>query len=238
MIATRVIAVGAASTSGTMERVTDFLKHIGEHVGIWLYVIAGGLAFGEAAILIGLVLPGETALLVAGYFCHEGVLSLPVMMVVAVVCAIVGDSVGYEFGRWFGPKLKTTRLGLFVGPRRWEKAEEFLRRHGGKAVLLGRSVALLRALVPSMAGMARMPYRTFLPWNATGGLLWGAGCVLLGYAFANALDAVERYLTWAPIPVVVLIIGFVVYREISKRRQERREATLAEDEPEPAAETM
>lgn len=212
-----------------MEGVTEFLKHVGDNVGIWLYVIAGAFAFGEAAILIGLVLPGETALLVAGYFCHNGTLSLPIMVIVAVACAILGDSVGYEFGRWFGPKLKTTRLGLFVGPSRWEKAEGFLRKHGGKAVLLGRSVAVLRALVPSMAGMARMPYRTFLPWNAAGGALWGTACVLLGYAFANALDAVERYLTWAPIPVVVAIIAFVVWREIAKRRKEK-----AEEAAEPA----
>lgn len=213
---------------------TEFLKHLGEHVGVWLYVIAGGFAFGEAAILIGLVLPGETALLVAGYFTHEGVLNLPTMIVVAVVCAIAGDSVGYEFGRWFGPKLKDTRPGRFVGPARWEKSEAFLRRHGGKAVLLGRSVALLRALVPSMAGMARMPYRTFLPWNATGGILWGTGCVLLGYAFANALGAVERYLTWAPIAVLALLIAFLTWREIAKRRREKAEATTHETPiPEP-----
>jgi membrane protein DedA with SNARE-associated domain len=111
-----------------------------------------------------------------------------------------------------------------VGPSRWEKSEAFLRRHGGKAVLLGRSVAVLRALVPSMAGMARMPYRTFLPWNAAGGILWGTGCVLLGYAFANALGAVERYLTWAPIAVIVLLIAFLVWREITKRRREKSEA--------------
>jgi membrane-associated protein len=205
--------------------VTEFLKHLGDHVGVWLYVIAGAFAFGEAAILIGLVLPGETSLLVAGYFCHEGVLNLPTMIAVAVLCAIAGDSVGYEFGRWFGPKLKDTRLGRFVGPARWEKSEAFLRRHGGKAVLLGRSVAVLRALVPSMAGMAKMPYRTFLPWNAAGGLLWGSGCVLLGYAFANALGAVERYLTWAPIAVIALLIAFLVWREITKRRKEKAEAT-------------
>jgi len=230
------VYVGRRRRSGKMEHVTEYLKHIGDHVGAWLYVIAGAFAFGEAAILIGLVLPGETALLVAGYFCHEGVLKLPVMIAVAVVCAIAGDSVGYEFGRWFGPRLKTTRLGRFVGPARWEKAEGFLRRHGGKAVLLGRSVAVLRALVPSMAGMARMPYRTFLPWNATGGILWGSGCVLLGYAFANALGAVERYLTWAPIVVIVLLIAYFIYREISKRRKEKAEVTAAAAQPVPEPE--
>jgi membrane-associated protein len=212
--------------------VTEFLQRIGYHVGGWLYLISGGLAFAEAAILVGLVLPGEIALLVAGYFCHEGVLSLPIMLVVAVFCAIAGDSVGYEFGRWFGPRLRESRVGRFVGASRWDKADAFLHRHGGKAVLLGRSIALLRALVPSMAGMARMRYRTFLPWNALGGLLWGSACVLLGYTFAASLHTVERYLTWGPIPIVVIVVAVVVFREVRKRRAERAEAA-AEDASDP-----
>jgi membrane-associated protein len=208
-----------------MRSVTEFLQRLGENVGAWLYVIAGGLAFGEAAILLGMVLPGETALLVAGYFCHEGVLSLPVMIVVAVVAAVVGDSVGYAFGQRFGPPLRGSRLGRWVGPHRWGRADRFLHRHGGKAVFFGRSIALLRALVPSMSGMARMPYyRTFLPWNAAGGLVWGAGCVLLGYGFAASLHTVERYLTWGPLPVLALVIAGFAVVEVRSRRRHRAEA--------------
>ncbi len=207
---------------GSVVSFEHYLQVIGDAVGVWLYVIAGALAFGEAAILIGLVLPGETALLVAGYFAQKGVLSLPVMIVIAVVCAIVGDSVGYEFGRWFGPSLRSSRLGRFVGEDRWNNTDAFIRRHGGKAVLLGRTVAILRALVPSMAGMARMPYRTFLPWNALGGLIWGTACVTLGYAFAASLSTVSRYLTWGPIPIFVILIAVLVYRRIRRRRRERR----------------
>jgi membrane-associated protein len=204
--------------------VTQFLEHAGEHVGAWLYVIAGGLAFGEAAILLGMVLPGETALLVAGYFCHEGVLSLPVMLGVAVVAAIVGDSVGYAFGHRIGPPLQGSRLGRWVGERRWDRATQFLHRHGGKAVLLGRLTALLRALVPGMAGIARMPYyQTFLPWNVAGGLLWGSGCVLLGYAFAASLHTVQRYLTWGSVPIVVGVAGVLIGVEIRNHRRERSE---------------
>lgn len=203
---------------------TSFLQDLGNHVGNWLYVIAGGLAFAEAAFLLGLVLPGETALLVAGYFAHQGVLSLPVTIVVAVVAAILGDTVGYEFGRHFGPALRGSRPGRWVGEPRWKRADDFLNKYGGLAILLGRLTALLRALVPSMAGMARMPYlRVFLPFNALGGALWGAGCVLLGYAFAASLDKVEQYLTWGPIPIVVLIIAAVIFVEMRKRRRERAE---------------
>src|SRR4051812_16336567 len=93
------------------------MRTIGHSVGLWLYLIAGGLAFAEAAILIGMVLPGETALLVAGVFCNAkyGDLNLAVMIPIAVVCAVAGDSVGYEFGKTFGPALRRSRLGLWVG---------------------------------------------------------------------------------------------------------------------------
>jgi membrane-associated protein len=204
--------------------VTEFLKHLGDHVGAWLYVIAGGLAFAEAAILLGMVLPGETALLVAGYFCHEGVLSLPIMIVVAIVCAVAGDSVGYEFGRKFGPSLRRSRVGDWVGEPRWSKVDAFLHRHGGKAVFLGRLTAILRALMPSMAGMSGMRYRTFLAWNAAGGILWGGGCVLLGYAFASALSRVEKYLTWAPLAVLAALVLAYIAVEIRKHRRDRKEA--------------
>ncbi|MCD2186306.1 DedA family protein [Actinomycetospora soli] len=197
----------------------EFLRGIGESVGGWLYVIAGGLAFAEAAVMVGVVLPGETALLVAGFAAHEGIIALVPMIVVAVVCAVAGDSVGYEVGRLVGPRLQASRVGRLVGEHRWQATEDFLRRHGGEAVLLGRGTALLRALVPGMAGMARMPYlRTFLPWNAVGGILWGGGCVLLGYVFALSLETVARYLAWGPIPVVVLVAGVLIWREARRRK--------------------
>ncbi|MFC5060853.1 DedA family protein [Actinomycetospora atypica] len=200
----------------------EFLRGLGESVGAWLYVIAGGLAFGEAAIMVGVVLPGETALLVAGFAAHQGIIALVPMIVVAIVCAIAGDSVGYEVGRLVGPRLRASRAGRFVGEHRWEATDGFLRRHGGKAVLLGRGTALLRALVPGMAGMARMPYlRTFLPWNAVGGILWGGGCVLLGYLFALSLETVARYLAWGPVPVVVVVAAVLIVREVRKRRREQ-----------------
>lgn len=215
------------------------MRSVGDAVGAWLYVIAGGLAFAEAAILVGMVLPGETALLVAGVFCNQkyGTLSLPVMIIVAVMCAIGGDSVGYEFGRHFGPALRRSRLGRWVGEGRWRAVDGFIHRHGGKAVLLGRLTALLRALMPSMAGMSGMRYRTFLLWNAIGGLIWAPGCVLLGYAFATALDVVGETLTWAPLAILgVLVIVFGTLH-LRRRKHERTElAALAEPEKDLAGE--
>jgi membrane-associated protein len=196
------------------------ITRIGDAAGAWLYVIAGGLAFAEAALLVGMLLPGETALLVAGVFCERGVLQLWIMIPVAIICAIAGDSVGFEFGRKYGPSLRQSRLGARVGEGRWSTVDQFLHRHGGKAIFLGRLTAVLRALVPSMAGMSEMHYPTFLRWNAAGGILWGAGCVLLGYAFSSALSTVSRYLTWAPIAAIVLIIAGYIALHVRRRRKE------------------
>jgi membrane-associated protein len=202
--------------------VTEFLKHLGDHVGSWLYLIAALMAFAEAAILIGMVLPGETALLVAGYFCHEGVLRLGIMIPLAIVAAVGGDTVGYEFGRKFGPGFRRSRLGDWVGESRWSTVDGFLHKHGGKAVFLGRLTAVLRALMPSMAGMSGMRYRTFLFWNALGGIIWGSGCILLGWAFASALHTIESYLTWAPLialaVLVIVAIALHLRRNPSRRR--------------------
>lgn len=209
----------------------EFLTRVGEHVGVWLYVITGVLALGEAAALLGLVVPGETALLVAGFYCRQGVLNLPVTITAAVAGAIVGDSLGYELGRRFGPPLRRSRMGGWIGMDRWDRTEAFVRRHGGSAVLLGRFTALLRALVPAMAGMSRMPYLpVFLPWNVFGGVVWGAGVVLLGYGFAASLDTVEKYLTWGPVPVFVAIAAVLVFLRLRRRRREREENRAGGDD--------
>jgi membrane-associated protein len=209
------------------------VESIGNSVGSWLYLIAGLLCFAEAAILVGMVLPGETALLVAGFFCADrstathqapATLNLGLMIAIAVVSAVVGDTVGFEFGKHYGPAFRRSRLGAWVGEHRWALADGFIHKHGGKAVLIGRLTALFRALVPSMAGMSGMRYRTFVVWNAIGGLIWAPGCVLLGYAFSKSLSTVGKYLTWAPLAVLGVVAAFLVLRHVRAKRREADEA--------------
>jgi membrane protein DedA with SNARE-associated domain len=202
--------------------VLAFLQRIGEQVGGWFYLIAGVLAFAEAAVMVGLVLPGETALLVAGLAAHQGWVSLWPMVVIAVCCAVLGDTVGYEVGRWFGPRLRSSRLGRRAGEDRWRRADDFLRKYGGRAVLLGRFTAVLRALMPGLAGMARMPYlRTFLPWNVAGGVIWGAGCVLLGYGFSASLGVVAGYLAYGPLVLIAVALAIFILIRVRSRRRHR-----------------
>ncbi|NEA30741.1 DedA family protein [Streptomyces sp. SID13031] len=196
-----------------------FLQQVGGQFGAWFYLIAGGLAFAEAAVMVGLVLPGETALVVAGFAAHQGWIALWPMVGVAVCAAAVGDSVGYELGRRSGPWLRSSRLGRRVGDDRWRRTDDFLRRYGGRAVLLGRFTAGLRALTPGMAGMARMPYlRTFLPWNLAGAAVWGAGCVLLGYGFSASLATMSRAVTYAPLVLIAVAAAVLLLLRLRKKR--------------------
>jgi membrane protein DedA with SNARE-associated domain len=202
--------------------VLAFLQRIGEQVGGWFYLVVGAFAFAEAAVMVGLVLPGETALLVAGLAAHQGWIDLWPMVVIAVCCAVLGDTVGYEVGRWFGPRLRSSRLGRRAGEDRWRRADDFLRKYGGRAVLLGRFTAVLRALMPGLAGMARMPYlRTFLPWNVAGGVIWGAGCVLLGYGFSASLGVVAGYLAYGPLVLIAVALAVFILIRVRSRRRHR-----------------
>lgn len=146
------------------------------------YTVIGLIVLAEAGAFVGLVLPGETALLLGGALAATGRLSLPVVLVVGIAAALVGDTVGYEVGRLSGGRLRTTRVGRLIGARRWDVAEGFVARRGGYAVAAGRWVGVARALVPALAGATRMRYRTFLLWNAAGGVTWAAAVVLAGYA--------------------------------------------------------
>lgn len=177
------------------------------------YLVICLLVFAEAAIFVGFVLPGETAVLLGGALASTGRLSVVLLAVLVVVAAIVGDSVGYEVGRKAGPRL--LRLGLLQRhEHRLDAVRDRLRRKGGPTVLLGRFTAFMRAVTPALCGISRMPYRRFLPWNALGGLVWGVGVVVLGYVAGTSYHLVERWLggVGAVLLVVFAVIVFVVWR--------------------------
>lgn len=189
--------------------------------GLPAYALVFALAAGEAAVFLGVFLPGEAALLLGGVLASQGRVSLPAMVVTAVLAAVIGDSIGYQVGRWGGPAMRSSRLGRLVGESRWKAGEGFLLRRGGPAVLLGRWVGLLRALVPSLAGMGAMPYRSFLAWNAAGGTLWASTVVLLGYVAGAQYARVERLFGRAGLllGLVVAVAGVVllVTRAVARR---------------------
>ena len=197
--------------------------------GVHAYVLIALVAAGEASALLGLFLPGETALLFGGVLASQGRVSLPVLLVVAVAAAMVGDTIGYEVGRYGGPALQRTRLGRVVGARRWAEGEAFLARRGGPAVFLGRWVGVLRALVPSLAGMGRMPYQRFLFWNALGGTVWATAVVLAGYEAGARYRVVVRALGQAGLVVAVAATAGLVVAVLLRRVRRRSVRLRATD---------
>jgi membrane-associated protein len=185
-----------------------------------ILAVTGLLVFAEDAVFVGFVVPGETAAVLAGVGAGLGHVALPLSLVVVVAAAIIGDSVGYEVGRrFFGPRVLTHRF-LARHASRIERAQGFLRRRGGIAVFLGRFTAFFRAMMPALAGAARMPYRRFLAWNAVGGLVWGTLFVLVGYAAGASYHRVEKQVGRgvAIALVVVVVLALLTWR---LRRGER-----------------
>jgi undecaprenyl-diphosphatase len=175
----------------------------------WAYVVVFLLAAAEGGALLGLVLPGETAMILAGVLAHGGRVSLLGVLLCACAGAVIGDSAGYAVGRRYGERIKATRLGRKVGERNWGRAEGYLRTRGGKAVLAARFLSVLRTLVPPLAGHARMRYSTFLAYNAPGAIAWSVLFVLLGYGAGASYRVVERWAGRASAVLLVIAAGAV-----------------------------
>lgn len=196
--------------SGWIHTVADWL--IANHLQVPLFILLILFTFLEAAAFVGFVLPGETSLLIGGVLAHSHVWSFWLFLLCAIVGAITGDSVGYEVGKHFGQRIKENRLGRLVGEKRWLIAEHIFAKYSGGAIFFGRAQALLRALIPALAGMHRVPYLTFLKWNAAGGVVFSSVVVTLGYEFASSLSTLEKYLKYwafiflAAVVVVILLI--------------------------------
>ncbi|CAB4786241.1 MAG: DedA family protein [Actinomycetes bacterium] len=192
---------------------------VAHNLQIPLFALLIFFAFAEAAVFVGFVLPGETSLLIGGVLAHEKVWPLWLFLICAIVGAIAGDSVGYEVGKHFGPKIEVSRLGRLVGAKRWALAQHIFDKYHGGAIFFGRAQALLRALVPALAGMNKVPYRTFLKWNAAGGIVFSTVVVVLGYEFANQLAKLEKVLKYWAIGflTVVIILILILKNKLEKR---------------------
>lgn len=203
--------------------VEHVLQILGDAVDPWAYPAVFVATALEASALVGLVVPGETVLLLAGFLAYQGRLGLWLLMGLAACGAVAGDSAGYELGRRYGRRLEGTWAGRKIGSTRWERARTQIRHRGPQAVLVGRFVGVLRAVVPAAAGDAGMPYGSFLVWNVLGALVWAPLVVGLGYLVGESYDEVARYMGWGSIGIVAaLVVGAVAWRLVRRRRREDR----------------
>jgi membrane-associated protein len=185
------------------------------------------IVFAESGILAGFFLPGDSLLFTAGLLASEGHLNIAALAIGCPLAAIAGDQVGYVFGNRVGPALFRRPDSRFFKRRHLERARDYFERYGARTVILARFVPVVRTFTPVLAGVVEMPYRTFVSCNIVGGVLWGAGVVLAGWALGQAVPDGEKWLL--PVVAVVFAVSFIpVVREVLKLRREGKADRLVE----------
>ena len=199
----------------------DFILHVDRHLqdfvaqyGAWVYALLFLVIFVETGLVVMPFLPGDSLLFIVGALAGSGLLSLPLVMGLLVVAAILGDQLNYQIGRHFGPKVFRWENSRFFNKQAFEQAHAFYERYGGVTIVLARFMPFIRTFAPFVAGVAAMSRPKFSLYNIGGGLLWVVGLTLAGYLFGN-LPWVQTHLSkiiWALILVPGLIALFGVWR--------------------------
>lgn len=177
----------------------------------------------EASAFVGVLLPGEIGVILGGVLANQHKLPLVAVLVAGVAGAIIGDSVGYLIGKRYGETLLSKIPNRILKPEHIKDAEKSIQHFGGKAVFIGRFTAALRALVPGLAGMSRIPYGRFFAWNAAGGLVWASAFVILGYLAGSQYKTIEHYANYIGLALLLGIGAFIYLRH--RRRQKSDTAT-------------
>ncbi|MEA2270345.1 MAG: hypothetical protein QOC64_2955, partial [Solirubrobacteraceae bacterium] len=198
LVAGGVLAVIGMAVYGTgaieLPNLEETLVRIGETLGPWTYLLVGVLAFAETGAFIGLIAPGETAMMLGGVVAGQGQIDVVTLIGIVWACAVAGDLTSFMLGRRLG-RAFLVRHGakVQITEDRLQQVERFFDRHGGKAILLGRFVGLVRAIAPFLAGSSGMSLRRFVPYDVVGAGLWGSTFVLLGYAFWQSFSTLLAY---------------------------------------------
>ncbi|HSJ49968.1 MAG TPA: DedA family protein [Actinomycetota bacterium] len=205
-----------------LDRILEFLD---PYLGVpWGYVVVGAATLLENSVGAGVIVPGETLVIVGGFYARIGELWLPAVSLVAVTGAIVGDNIGYWIGRRYGRGfLERHGSKLFVTPERLLAAERYYVSHGGKTVFLGRFVPVVRSVGFIVAGAAHMRWRRFLVFDVAGAVIWGVGHTVLGYALGASYERWEGYATPVGLGLLGLLLFLVGASKFRARRRSMRE---------------
>ncbi len=206
-----------------MEVVTEFFHKLGnledliKWGGLTVLII---IVFAETGLLVGFFLPGDSLLITAGLIAAQGFLDIFVLNIALIIAAIVGDQVGYLFGRKTGPKIFKREKSRFFAKDHLVKANHFYEKYGGKAIIYARFVPFARTFAPIVAGVGMMNYKKFVSFNILGGILWVTSMTLSGYFFGN-IPFVKKNFEYVIIGVILLslmpvVIGYLKHRKEGK----------------------
>jgi membrane-associated protein len=220
-----VAAAALAAFAAGVVRPPDLegaLTDLSDTLGPWTYALVAALAFLETGAFVGLVAPGETAIVLGGVVAAEGDVNLGAMLVIAWLAAASGDLASFALGKRLGrPFLIARGPRLGVTAPRLERVEQFFDRHGPKAILAGRFIGIVRAVAPFLAGASGMRLRAFLPWSLLGTAVWATAFTLIGYAFHRSFSAAADALTHGALALAVVAAAALALREYRRARRAR-----------------
>src|SRR5688572_7249989 len=209
--------------------IENFIENVAQSLGQWAYLLVAFMAMAETAAFIGFFAPGEFTIILGGVLAGEGTLSIQLLIGIAWAACVAGDTIGFFLGRRLGRE-----FALKHGPRvrltqeRFRKVEEFFRKHGGKAILIGRWLGLVRPLMPFSAGASGISYRRFLPYDVLGAGLWAATWCLLGYIFWQSFEQLASNAGRGTLAFAILLGIFVGgYQAIKRLRHPEQRAAAA-----------
>lgn len=208
----------------------ELLEDISETLGAWTYLLVGVFAFAETGAFVGLVVPGETTMLIGGAVAGQGAIDVYLLIGIAWFAAWLGDTTSFFVGRRLGREF-VLRHGSRVGisHERFERVEDYFSRHGGKTIFIGRWISLVRALAPFIAGSSGMRYGAFVPYSILGTGLWASAHILIGYFFSRSIESAAHYAGRGAFllatTIVTVAAGVFLYRRL--RVAENRQAIVA-----------
>jgi membrane-associated protein len=202
-------------------QLVDFILHVDRYLeafvaqyGAWVYALLFLIIFVETGVVVMPFLPGDSLLFIVGAMCGAGLMSLPLVMGLLLVAAILGDQTNYTVGRYFGPRVFQWEESRFFSRRGFDQAHAFYEKYGGITIILARFMPFVRTFVPFVAGVAEMTRSKFTFFNVVGAVIWVVGLLSVGYLFGN-LPIVQQHLSkiiWALIIVPGLIAMFGAWK--------------------------
>jgi undecaprenyl-diphosphatase len=193
------------------------LEDVSNTLGAWTYLLVGAFAFAETGAFVGLVVPGETVMLLGGAVAGQGAIDIYLLIAIAWFSAWAGDTTSFFLGRRLGREFVMThgpRVG--ISHQRFERVEDYFSRHGGKTIFIGRFISLVRAFAPFIAGSSGMRYRAFVPYSILGTGLWASAHILVGYIFSRSIESAAKYAGKGAFVLATLIVivvgGVALYR--------------------------
>lgn len=164
--------------------------------------------FAESGLLIGFFLPGDSLLFATGFLIHSGVLPFNIHLAVLIlfIAAVLGDSVGYTFGRRLGPRIFSRPNARLFKQEYIQRAQDFYEKHGGKTIIIARFIPIIRTFAPIVAGAGKMKYKRFITFNLIGGFIWAAGITYAGYGLGGLFHAMGIEIDHVLLPLIGAII--------------------------------